>query len=287
MVRIDARTADGAIDWNANGASRRTSCVRSGHQLQRPPRRRSLNGSDDWSSILLNQIGARRNTGGVFASTPRGLPPRGAVVAGFRSRRPGTRGPRAASATWGAATWAAGTWAAATWAAATWAAGTWAAATSWPRGDLGRGDLGRGDLGGGDLFVGDPDSPGGELDFETATRPGEDAAERVHGVRDRRHVRGSPATRVWPAGRHPTSRGDQRVRRLSRAGQRARCPGRHGSRWRGHHGDSRAGDDTPGRRLGRLREGLHLLRGGDVCRRDPERPVRISCRSPRPRPRRR
>ena len=37
------------------------------------------------------------------------------------------------------------------------------------RGDLGRGDLGRGDLGGGDLFVGDPDSPGGELDFETAT----------------------------------------------------------------------------------------------------------------------
>ena len=33
---------------------------------------------------------------------------------------------------------------------------------------LGRGDLGRGDLGGGDLFVGDPDEPFGELDFETA-----------------------------------------------------------------------------------------------------------------------
>ena len=36
------------------------------------------------------------------------------------------------------------------------------------KGNLGKGDLGKGDLGGGDLFLGDPNSPGGELDAETA-----------------------------------------------------------------------------------------------------------------------
>ena len=51
---------------------------------------------------------------------------------------------------------------------ADWARADWARA-DWARADWGRGDDGRGDLGGGDLFVGDPNNPGGELDFETAT----------------------------------------------------------------------------------------------------------------------
>ena len=77
MVRIDARTAEGAIDWKANGPD---PAGPDGKPL--PPFSLDINfngridgstdypkllsGSDDWSNILLNQIGARRNTGGVY-----------------------------------------------------------------------------------------------------------------------------------------------------------------------------------------------------------------------------
>ena len=182
MVRIDARDSRGRDRLEAERALGGPPLL-ARHQLQRALDAEvsptPLNGSDDSSNILLNRIGARRNTGGVYADpegylfvgplsldSGRGDLGRGDLGAwqpgprdlgrgdlgrgGPRPRGPRPRGPGQPPG----------------------------------RGDLGRGDLGRGDLGGGDLFVGDPDSPGGELDFETATRIGEDAAERVHGVRD-------------------------------------------------------------------------------------------------------
>ena len=164
MVRIDARTAAGAIDWNANGTwrldpSRSTSTSTAASTAPRPP----LSGSDDWSNILLNQIGARRNTGGVDADpegylfvgplsldSGRGDLGRGDLGRGDLGRGDLGRGDLGRGDL-GRGDLGRGD------------------LGSPGRGDLGRGDLGRGDLGGGDLFVGDPDSPGGELDFETAT----------------------------------------------------------------------------------------------------------------------
>ena len=163
MVRIDARTAAGEIDWNANGIS-----TDSAFSLDINFNGRidvSLADADDWSNILLNQIGARRNTGGVYADpdgylfvgplsidSGRGDLGRGDLGRGDLGRGDLGRGDLGRGdlgrGDLGRGDLGRG---------------------DLGRGDLGRGDLGRGDLGGGDLFVGDPASPGGELDFETAT----------------------------------------------------------------------------------------------------------------------
>ncbi|MCU0250441.1 MAG: hypothetical protein MUE61_09545 [Vicinamibacterales bacterium] len=163
MVRIDARTAAGEIDWNADGDSTETPFSLDINFNGRIDA--SLNSSNDWSSILLNQIGARRNTGGVYADpdgylfvgplsldSGRGDLGRGDLGRGDLGRGDLGRGDLGRGdlgrGDLGRGDLGRG---------------------DLGRGDLGRGDLGRGDLGGGDLFVGDPDSPGGELDFETAT----------------------------------------------------------------------------------------------------------------------
>ena len=133
MVRIDARTAAGAIDWNANGSldgysaqdlnfNGRTSPAGATAELPQA--------FNDWANIHLNQLGGARNVGGPFIDKD-----------GHRAFGP-------LSADLARADWA---------------------RADWARADWGRGDDGRGDLGGGDLFVGNLDNPGGELDFETAT----------------------------------------------------------------------------------------------------------------------
>ena len=160
-VRIDARTAAGEIDWNANGDSTEASFSLDINFNGRIDD--SLTSSDDWSRILLNQIGARRNTGGVYADpdgylfvgplsldSGRGDLGRGDLGRGDLGRGDLGRGDLGRGDL-GRGDLGRGD------------------LGSPGRGDLGRGDLGRGDLGGGDLFVGDPDNPGGELDFETAT----------------------------------------------------------------------------------------------------------------------
>ena len=113
-----------------------------------------LVGSDDWSNIALNQLGGRRNVGGLYVvpgTTLLAVGPLSADV-GKGDLGKGDLG----------------------------------------KGDLGKGDLGKGDLGKGDLAkaisarvtsarvtsakatwaaglcLGDPNSPGGELDAETA-----------------------------------------------------------------------------------------------------------------------
>jgi VCBS repeat-containing protein len=166
MVRIDARTAAGAIDWNANGSladSAFTLDVNFNGRLDGSPNP-ALGGSDDWSNILLNQIGARRNTGGVYVvdsaghllvgplslDSGRGDLGRGDLGRGDLGRGDLGRGDLGRGdlgrGDLGRGDLGRG---------------------DLGRGDLGRGDLGRGDLGGGDLFVGNPYQEG-ELDAETA-----------------------------------------------------------------------------------------------------------------------
>jgi hypothetical protein len=160
MVRIDAPTAQAAIDWNANGIleigtysqdinfNGRTTQALGGSTPE------LLNGSNDWANLQLNQVGARRAVGGFFIDslgnfrmgamsldTGRGDLGRGDLGRGDLGRGDLGRGDL------GRGDLGRG---------------------DLGRGDLGRGDLGRGDLGGGDFFNNDPNNIGGELDFETA-----------------------------------------------------------------------------------------------------------------------
>ncbi len=162
MVRIDARTAAGAIDWKADGTPETTPFTQdvnfNGRTLTPDLAPEVLAGSDDWARIVLNQTGGRRSAGGLFVDASgryavgplsldagRGDLGRGDLGRGDLGRGDLGRGDLGRG--------------------------------DLGRGDLGRGDLGtvlgrgdlgRGDLGGGDLFVGGPGEPGGELDFETA-----------------------------------------------------------------------------------------------------------------------
>ena len=191
MVRVDARTAGGAIDWNANG-------ILDGYVFQDL----NFNGRttpagataelpqafNDWANIRLNQVGAGRNVGGPFidANGDRSFGPLSANMARADWARADWARADWARADWARADWARADWARADWgdlsqgdtvryglARADWARADWARAdwarADWARADWGRGDDGRGDLGGGDLFVGNPSVAGGELDFETAT----------------------------------------------------------------------------------------------------------------------
>jgi hypothetical protein len=166
MIRIDARTAAGAIDWNANGVvdlGQSFDVNFNGDTYKGDGSAEILNSSDDWSQLVLNQIGARRNTGGLYIDTTghlavgplsldsgRGDLGRGDLGRGDLGRGDLGRGDLGRGDL-GRGDLGRG---------------------DLGRGDLGkralgRGDLGRGDLGGGDLFLNDPDNPTGELDFDT------------------------------------------------------------------------------------------------------------------------
>jgi hypothetical protein len=162
MVRIDARTAAGAIDWKADSSIEASPFSQdvnfNGRSVNPNLSPEVLAGSDDWAKIVLNQTGARRSAGGLFVDSSgryavgplsldagRGDLGRGDLGRGDLGRGDLGRGDLGRG--------------------------------DLGRGDLGRGDLGtifgrgdlgRGDLGGGDLFVGGPGEPGGELDIETA-----------------------------------------------------------------------------------------------------------------------
>ena len=131
-------------------------------------RQDSLNGSDDWSNIRLDQIGVRRPQGGLFLDRERDLAMGPLSIDGGRSdygrsdygrsdygRSDYGRsdyGGEAGRSDYGRSDYGRSDY----------------GRSDYGRSDYGRGDYGRGDYGGGDLFLGDPDSPGGELDFETA-----------------------------------------------------------------------------------------------------------------------
>lgn len=173
-VRVDARTAAGVIDWNANGVSDsfyEQDVNFNGRTRRLDSSAEILAGANDWASIALNQIGARRSPGGLFVADDAGrlmLGPmsldagRGDLGRGDLGRGDLGRGDLGRGdlgrGDLGRGDLGRGD----------------LGRGDLGRGDLGtlalgRGDLGRGDLGGGDLFTGDPEFPGGELDFETAT----------------------------------------------------------------------------------------------------------------------
>ena len=72
MVRIDARTATGPINWNANGSDTENGYTQdinfNGRTTSTPDGTAPelLAGFDDWANVRLNQVGARRNVGGPF-----------------------------------------------------------------------------------------------------------------------------------------------------------------------------------------------------------------------------
>lgn len=163
MVRIDARTAAAPIDWNADGDG-----ADSAPFLQDVNFNGRLDGgltplvgADDWSALRLDQLGARRNVGGLypipgttrFAVGPLSLSVgKGDLGTGDLGKGDLGKGDLGkgdlGKGDLGKGDLGKG---------------------DLGKGDLGKGDLGKGDLGGGDLFLGDPDNPGGELDFETAS----------------------------------------------------------------------------------------------------------------------
>ena len=177
-VRIDARTATGAIDWNANGDATETAFpldVNFNGRLDGSPSP-ALFGSNDWENILLNQIGARRSTGGLFVEEilngvsklfvgPLSLDAgRGDLGRGDLGR--GDLGGEQGRGDLGRGDLGRGDLGRGDLGRGDLGRGDLGRGDL-GRGDLGRGDLGRGDLGGGDLFVGNP-YPEGELDAETA-----------------------------------------------------------------------------------------------------------------------
>jgi VCBS repeat-containing protein len=178
MVRIDAGTSAGPIDWDADGDTTETAFaldVNFNGRLDGTPGP-PLVGSDDWSALRFDQVGGRRNTGGLFVADPSGLQlvgplslgvGRGDLGAGDLARGDlgggrgdlgggrGDLGGGRGDLGWGDLDRG--------------DLGGGRGDLGGGRGDLGggRGDLGRGDLGGGDLFVGNPYKEG-ELDAETA-----------------------------------------------------------------------------------------------------------------------
>jgi hypothetical protein len=160
MVRIDARTAAAAADWNADGDAADTSVFGQDANFNGrldgtgnppfPP----LAGADDWSELRLDQLGAARNVGGLYPLQPTGFgvgPLSLAVGKGDLGKGDLGKGDLGkgdlGKGDLGKGDLGKG---------------------DLGKGDLGKGDLGKGDLGGGDLFLGDPNNPGGELDAETA-----------------------------------------------------------------------------------------------------------------------
>ena len=161
MVRIDARLAADAIDWNADGDLADTATFQQDVNFNgrldgagNPPFG-ALLGSDDWSALRLDQIGARRNVGGLYVDADTGRfavgPLSLAVGKGDLGKGDLGKGDLGkgdlGKGDLGKGDLGKG---------------------DLGKGDLGKGDLGKGDLGGGDLFQGDPNNPGGELDAETA-----------------------------------------------------------------------------------------------------------------------
>ncbi len=152
MVRIDARTAAGVIDWDAdNVAGGATTLDVNFNGRIDGPGAAALPGSEDWSALRLDQFAARRNVGGLylvpgttqFAVGPLSLDSgKGDLGKGDLGKGDLGKGDLG-KGDLGKGDLGKG---------------------DLGKGDLGKGDLGKGDLGGGDLFDGDPNNPGGELD---------------------------------------------------------------------------------------------------------------------------
>jgi hypothetical protein len=149
MVRIDGIAAGGAIDWDANGvtSSPPEQDINFNGQIAQ-----LRQGSNDWANIRLNELGGRRNTGGLFIDN-RVNPPR--LTMGPMSLDVGNGdigngdigNGDIGNGDIGNGDIGNG---------------------DIGNGDIGNGDIGRGLFGGGDDDVGAQNEPFGEVDFEIA-----------------------------------------------------------------------------------------------------------------------
>ncbi|HEY7290006.1 MAG TPA: Ig-like domain-containing protein [Vicinamibacterales bacterium] len=143
MVRVDAPTVAGSLDWNLDPTSAPAQDLNfDGTIGQLNP------GSNDWVNLHLQQLGSRRNVGGLFTDgagnlilgpmsldVGRGDIGRGDIGRGDIGRGDIGRGDIG-------------------------------------RGDIGRGDIGRGDIGRGDIGRGDIGDPADEVDSAIAVAAG-------------------------------------------------------------------------------------------------------------------
>ncbi|MEZ5288696.1 MAG: hypothetical protein R2712_28595 [Vicinamibacterales bacterium] len=153
MVRVDARNAADAIDWDADGTPATVVSAQDVNFSGVPAER--LESSVDWTALLLNQVAMRRNVGGLFVD-----PGTGALVVGPLSADVGKGD--LGKGDLGKGDLGKGDLGKGDLGKGDLGKGDLG------KGDLGKGDLGKGDLGGGDLFLNDPDNPSGELDADTA-----------------------------------------------------------------------------------------------------------------------
>ena len=144
MVRVDANSVAGPIDWNLHASAAFAQDLNFDGALASP-----LNaGSNDWASLRVNQVGSRRNVGGLFLDAAgnlilgplsldvgRGDIGRGDIGRGDIGRGDIGRGDIG-------------------------------------RGDIGRGDIGRGDIGRGDIGRGDIGQAADEIDADIAAAAG-------------------------------------------------------------------------------------------------------------------
>ncbi len=172
MVRVDQRRLTDGIDWDVDGDAGTQPSPIDVNFNGMPGE--ALSSGDDWSRLVLTQVGGRRNTGGLFVidaagrlalgplslDTGRGDLGRGDLGRGDLGR--GDLGGDLGRGDLGRGDLGRGDLGRGDLGRGDLGRGDLGALL-----DLGRGDLGRGDLGGGDLFVGDPNG-GGELDVETA-----------------------------------------------------------------------------------------------------------------------
>jgi hypothetical protein len=167
MVRIDAARAGEAIDWNANrtneyGYEQDINFSGAADEM--------LAGANDWADLRLNQIGARRNVGGLFLDRHGriGMGPM-SIGAGRGDWGRGDWGQGdLGRGDWGQGDLGRGDTGRGDWGRGDWGRGDWGRG-DWGRGDWGRGDWGRGDWGRGDWGQGDLPGSEGELDYALAT----------------------------------------------------------------------------------------------------------------------
>jgi len=183
MVRVDATSVAGPIDWNANGFvfnAAFSQDINFNGLIEGTPLLKAA--PDDWATIRLNQLGGRRNVGGYYVDlfgrravgpmsldVGRGDIGRGDIGRGDIGRGDIGRGDIGASVGRGDI-----------------------GRGDIGRGDIGRGDIGRGDIGrgdigrglfgGGDTDVGSPNEPFAELNLETAKAVEGDAPSPPSGL---------------------------------------------------------------------------------------------------------
>lgn len=144
MVRVDAASVFGPIDWNLAPSLSSAQDVNFDGAISSPLKA----GANDWGTLHFNQVGSRRNAGGLFLDAAgnlvlgpmsldvgRGDIGRGDIGRGDIGRGDIGRGDIG-------------------------------------RGDIGRGDIGRGDIGRGDIGRGDIGAAAGEIDATIAAQSG-------------------------------------------------------------------------------------------------------------------